>query len=228
LVVVNVTTAMVEVPMEQDGDMPEPRTSALVELVEAVLDDVRAGQPSADPDRDTPTVLVEALALLRELRERMAAWEPELITAARAAGVSWVQLAPALGVTSRQAAERRYLRLRPTHTGEATGEARVQATRGQRAGDRAITHWARTNAATLRRLAGQVSALPDLDAAARHQADQVHTALAGDDAATLLAPLTQVRAHLSADHPGLAAQITAMAEDAEQQRRTTLDQRHSP
>src|SRR3954454_8557222 len=102
--------------------------------------------------------LLTALAGLRLLREELAGWEPELITAARAAGASWVALAPALGVASRQAAERRYLRLQPSHTGERTGEARVDAERDRRAGDRAVAGWARENSATLRELAGQVSA----------------------------------------------------------------------
>ncbi len=57
------------------------------------------------------THMLDGLALLRQIRTELAAWEPELITAARRAGASWTQLAPALGVASRQAAERRYLRL---------------------------------------------------------------------------------------------------------------------
>ncbi|WP_130445308.1 hypothetical protein [Kribbella rubisoli] len=47
------------------------------------------------------------------MREWLAAWEPLLIGAAREQGVSWAELAPALGVASRQAAERRHLRLNP-------------------------------------------------------------------------------------------------------------------
>src|SRR3954451_15992176 len=75
-----------------------------------------------------------ALTLLRHLREELAEWEPRLIAAARSHGASWIQLAPALGVASRQAAERRYLRLRPDDTGEATtGEQRVRAERDRRA-----------------------------------------------------------------------------------------------
>jgi hypothetical protein len=203
-------------------------TASVLDLLLAVLGDVRATPTSTDPDAEQTTVLLEALTLLRELREQIAEWEPELITAARAAGASWVQLAPALGVTSRQAAERRYLRLRPTDTGETTGEARVHAARGQRAGDRAVTDWARANAATLRQLAGQVSALPDLPPDAQDQADQVGAALAGDDAAALLAPLARLPALLGAEYPTLAARITAVTSGAEQERQTTLDQRHTP
>jgi hypothetical protein len=204
----------------------------VLDVLLAVLGDLRAGHPqsptSSEPDAATAAVLLEALALLRGLREHIAGWEPELITAARAAGASWAQLAPALGVTSRQAAERRYLRLRPTDTGETTGEARVQAARGQRAGDRAVTDWARANAATLRQLAGQVSALPNLTRHARDQADQIRAALAGDDAATLLTPIGDLPALLGAEHSTLADQITAVTSDAEHHRQTTLNQRHTP
>jgi hypothetical protein len=202
--------------------MTVPDETAVVETLRAVLAQVRsdAGQVGTD-------VLLEALSLLRGLREEIAAWEPELIAAARAAGTSWALLAPTLGVTSRQAAERRYLRLRPTDGGETTGEARVQVTRDERAGDRAVSQWARGNAATLRELAGQVSALADLDTAGRHQADQVHTALGGDDPATLLVPLTEAKAHVALDHPRLADRITTVTADAERQRRNAVRRRQA-
>ena len=48
------------------------------------------------------------------VQDRPAAWEPMLIGAARDRGVSWAAIAPVLGVASRQAAERRHLRLNPT------------------------------------------------------------------------------------------------------------------
>jgi hypothetical protein len=189
--------------------------TALAEVVEGV----RAGEPTA------PEVLLRALTSLRHLRDELAVWEPELITAARSEGVSWAVLAPALGVTSRQAAERRYLRLQPTSSGETTGEARVQATRDQRAGDRAVHRWARGNAAALRQLAGQVSATSGLDADAQQHVGEVHDALAADDAAGLLGPLTAVRPHLTADHPSLAEQITDLLRDAEHHRTAAVAQR---
>lgn len=209
--------------MDDKWDVTERMTVSAqrdVETLEAVLARVRSGAGQVGPE-----VLLEALAMLRVLREEIAAWEPELIAAARAAGASWALLAPPLGVTSRQAAERRYLRLRPTDGGETTGEARVRVTRDERAGDRAVTRWARGNAAILRELAGQVSALSDLDAAGRHHARQVHVALAGDDPATLLAPLTDARAHVAVDHPRLADQITTVTTDAERQRRAAVSRR---
>ncbi|MGW5746727.1 HSP18 transcriptional regulator, partial [Amycolatopsis sp. NPDC003861] len=81
-----------------DGTDP---TGAL-RRIEEVVAAARAGVGDQDE-------VLAALSGLRLLREHLASWEPELITAARAAGASWVALAPALGVASRQAAERRYL-----------------------------------------------------------------------------------------------------------------------
>ena len=194
-----------------------------VRLIQAVLagigDDTRTAQ-SAEPAE-----VLTALAMLRRLREDLADWEPRLITAAREHGVSWASLAAALGVTSRQAAERRYLRLRPSLSGESTGEQRVQAERTRRAGDRAVAQWARRNSAVLRQLAGQVSALQDLTASARHQTGRVQRALADNDPAALLAPLAAIHIHIRTSHIGLAEQINEVAEHVEQLRRDTRDRR---
>ena len=186
-----------------------------------MLTDNRAGSAN-------PADLVAALTVLRQLREELADWEPALITAAREQKVSWAALAPALGVTSRQAAERRYLRLRPSDTGERTGEQRVQAQRDKRAGDRAVAAWARDNAAVLRQLAGQVSALPDLADRAQHHADLVGQALADNDPSSLLSPLADTHAHLTANHAGLAAQIQSITDQATQVRHTTYATRSGP
>ncbi|WP_030217484.1 hypothetical protein [Streptomyces bikiniensis] len=148
-----------------------------------------------------------ALLLLRELREQLAGWEPGLIEAARDAGASWAELAHPLGVTSRQAAERRYLRVRPGRPGT-TGEQRVQATRDRRAADRSVTTWARGNAADLRRLAGQITALDTLPAALRHD---LGAALADDDPALLLEPLARTHRHLTPLHPDLAERVGTLA-----------------
>ena len=173
----------------------------------------------------SPADLVAALTVLRQLREELAHWEPELIAAARAQKVSWAALAPALGVTSRQAAERRYLRLRPSDTGERTGEQRVRAQRDKRAGDRAVAAWARNNAAILRQLAGQISALQDLPNHARHHADLVGQALADNDPTSLLSPLADTHTHLKATHAGLAAQIQSITDQTTQIRHTTTGTR---
>ncbi|MFG2138641.1 type III effector protein [Streptomyces sp. NPDC048650] len=157
------------------------------------------GQASADQ-------ALAALLLLRELRDNLAGWEPGLIEAARAAGSSWTELAHPLGVASRQAAERRYLRVRPGNPGT-TGEQRVQATRNRRAADRSINTWARSHAAELRQLAGQITALTDLPTGARTPLARLADALADDDAAHLIAPLTDTHPHLKADHPDFAARV---------------------
>src|SRR6266542_2610853 len=83
--------------------------------------------------------LLDALLLLRWAQTELATLEPELITAARAAGVVWQDLAPVLGVASRQAAERRYLRLVPATAGAqgSTRDGRVRAELDRRAGHRA-------------------------------------------------------------------------------------------
>ncbi|MDV3296328.1 MAG: hypothetical protein LOY01_11030, partial [Brachybacterium paraconglomeratum] len=105
---------------------------------------------------------LDALVALRALRGLLASWEPALIEEARAGGASWASLAPALGVGTRQAAERRYLRLRPREDDSLTREERVRAARDQRAGDRAVAAWARDNASELRQVAGRASAAPGL------------------------------------------------------------------
>ncbi len=151
--------------------------------------------------------VLAALMLLRRLRDELSGWEPQLIEAARALGTSWADLAPALGVASRQAAEKRYLRVRRTDEA-GTGDERVQAERDRRAGDKAVTVWARENAAVLRMLAAQVG---PHDAA-------VQQALGAEDAASLLGPLTEAGPGLQARHPGLANQIAAIGQQTDQLR----------
>ncbi|MFH9424589.1 type III effector protein [Streptomyces sp. NPDC017529] len=162
------------------------------------------------PDAPGPEQALASLSLLRQVREQLAGWETGLIETARDAGASWADLARPLGVASRQAAERRYLRGRPGPAGT-TGEQRVQATRQARAADRTTAAWARRNAADLRRLAGQITALTDLPPTARRPLSELHAALAHDDPADLIAPLAATRPHLAAAHPGLAARLDTLA-----------------
>jgi hypothetical protein len=196
-----------------EGTDPAGALRRLQEVVAAA----RAG--SADQDQ-----LLTALSGLRLLREEIAGWEPELITAARAAGASWVALAPALGVASRQAAERRYLRLQPSHTGEKTGEARVDAERDRRAGDRAVADWARRNSAILRQLAGRVSTLDGLGPAAQESADRIGAALGDDDPARLLPPLAAAQPHLTG---ALAEQLGEISAHTDRLRRDAAGNRRS-
>ncbi|WP_369251933.1 type III effector protein [Streptomyces sp. R41] len=178
------------------------------------------------PDQNSSEQALAALLLLREAREQLAEWEPGLIEEARAAGASWADLAHPLGVSSRQAAERRYLRVRPGHAGS-TGEQRVQATRDRRAAARTVTAWARANAATLRQLAGQITALTDLPAAARIPLAALTAALADNDPAALVTPLTDTHPYLASGHPDLAARVDDLTRHTDRLRRHSGIQRRN-
>ena len=212
-----------------DAETPQAADAAAsLERIGAAVRDARTG-PAAGAAATSSAQFLVALALLRELRGQIAAWEPDLIDAARSHGASWAQLAPALGVASRQAAERRYLRLRPTaESAASTGDQRVAAERDKRAADRAVNHWARDNAAGLRQLAGQISALTDLPAAADTPLQALRAALGENDAADLLAPLADTLRHLSPDHPALAARVRGMARDTASVRLDTRKRRRGP
>ncbi|MEU5506752.1 type III effector protein [Streptomyces fungicidicus] len=169
---------------------------------------VGPGDRGADPEQ-----ALASLLLLRQVREQLAGWETGLIETARRAGASWAELAHPLGVASRQAAERRYLRGRPGPAGS-TGEQRVQATRERRAADRSLAVWARRNAADLRRVAAHITTLTDLPTGARLLVGQLDEALAQDDPAALLRPLKAARPHLTKAHPDLAARLDALTDSA--------------
>ncbi|PWK64420.1 hypothetical protein BCL76_11564 [Streptomyces sp. CG 926] len=177
------------------------------------------------PADSDPHPALAALLMLREVREQLAGWESGLIETARGQGASWADLAGPLGVASRQAAERRYLRLRPGAAGS-TGEERVQATRDARAADRTVTTWARDNAADLRRLAGQVTSLTGLPAGAEGAVGALNQALGGDDAAGLIGPLAGTRPHLGAGDAELADRIDAMTRHTDRLRQDSNDQRN--
>ncbi|MEU3661386.1 type III effector protein [Streptomyces sp. NPDC032940] len=199
----------------------ETALAAIEEAVHSAQSPRSAEQPAAEVGSDQA---LAALLLLRELRTQLAGWETGLIETARAAGASWADLAEPLGVASRQAAERRYLRLRPGAPGT-TGEQRVQATRDRRAADRAVSAWARGNAADLRQLAGQIAALTGLPAEAR---TPLVRALGHDDAAGLIGPLTGARDHLTADHSELVARIDTLTRRTDRLRESGNGERRSP
>jgi hypothetical protein len=194
-------------------------------VLAATADKIRQSAPG--DSAVSPAELLDALVLLRRAKNELADIEPALIAAARAAGVSWQALAPALGVASRQAAERRYLRntADPTDEPGATRDARVQAERDRRAGDRAVTRWANDNTADLRRLAGQITALTDLDAAAGEALARLHAALGDPDASALPALLAATQAHLH-QHQGLTDQIDTVIAHTGQIREHPSRRRH--
>ncbi|WP_055554613.1 hypothetical protein [Streptomyces sp. NBRC 110028] len=218
-------------PEESRGPDPAPISfPATAAALEAINDAVRSATTppgrAPEPDRTSSEQALGALLLLRELRDQLAGWEPWLIETAREAGASWAELAHPLGVASRQAAERRYLRVRPGAPG-ATGEQRVQATRDRRAADRTVTSWARGNAADLRRLAGQVTALTDLPAEAHGHIARLADALAHDDPARLVAPLAETHQHLTARHADLADLVDTMTRHTDRLRQGSGDQRRT-
>jgi hypothetical protein len=194
-----------------------------------VLEVARQAGASSGSARVEPAEVLAALESVHALRDLLTRLEPLLIATARKQGVSWAALADVLGVASRQAAERRYLRLQPTEAGHAlaTADQRVQAVRDRRAADRAVIIWARENSASLRRLAGHVSSLDDLTGAAQRSVALVHRALAHDDTYRLLEPLAAVALHLRPTHPVLAEQISQLVATAAQLRRQTHDDRRS-
>jgi hypothetical protein len=204
-----------------DSDQEHPPPIDATQALESVTAIVHATDPRDSGPPPSAHQVTAALTLLRELRTELATWEPQLIAAARDLGVSWADLAPALGVTSRQAAERRYLRLRPSPSTGTTGDQRVQAERDKRAGERAVTHWARLNSAHLRQLAGQISTLDNLSTSAQNQVTLVREALAHDDASRLLRPLADASPHLQPTHPALTTLINTVTEHTDQLRRDT-------
>ena len=189
------------------------------------LEDAVAAVSAAIRGGTTEQVLA-ALARLRWAQDELESAEHRLITAARAAGVSWQALAPALGVASRQAAERRYLRLTPAQDAgdDRTQDDRVRAERDRRAAHRAVTRWANDHTADLRRLAGRITALTDLGDAAAPDLGRLNDALAGTDAGALPGLLADTHRHLGG-HPELADQIDTVVSHTDRVRRRTQQRR---
>ncbi|MGC0318524.1 hypothetical protein [Kitasatospora acidiphila] len=206
-----------DAPTTGGGPPTGPASFLAAAAALAAIDDaVRTAQntrPATRPNTGTPNEGPEpalaALVLLRELRTELAGWEAGLVETARDGGATWADLAHPMGVASRQAAENRYLRLRPAGSRPeeaATGAERVKAVRDRRAAERAVAAWARDNAADLRVLAAQITAAPDLTPRARPALTALTTALGAPDPADLLAPLADMRPHVAA-HPDLAARL---------------------
>jgi hypothetical protein len=184
--------------------------SAIDDAVRTAQDPARRHDSAPGPG---PQQAMAALLLLRELRTQLAGWEAGIVETARAAGATWADLAPSMGVASRQAAENRYLRLRPSAPGTTeTNAERVKAVRDRRAADRTVTHWARTHAADLRVLAARITALTDLPPEAAPALTALHTALGATDAAGLIPPLARIRPHLGSGHTDLATRLDTLTD----------------
>ncbi|HEY8980635.1 MAG TPA: type III effector protein, partial [Streptomyces sp.] len=100
---------------ETHGPVPFLAAAAALDAIDAALRAARHQPP--DAPAPGPEQALASLLLLRRVREQLAGWETGLIETARDAGASWADLAHPLGVASRQAAERRYLRGRPGPAG---------------------------------------------------------------------------------------------------------------
>lgn len=88
-----------------------------------------------------------------------------------------------------------------------------------------MTAWARDNAADLRRLAGQITALTDLPEEAASAVGDLNRALADHDAARLIQPLADARPHLRPQDADLAERIAALTRHTDRIRQNTHDQR---
>ena len=156
--------------------------------------------------------------------------EPALIAAARAAGVV---LAGARSGAGRGQPAGRRTPLPAAAAGPrrrspaAPATARVRAERDRRAGHRAVAQWANDNTADLRRLAGQITALTDLDDAAARPRPAARRASADADATALPALLAGTHRHLGG-HPDLADQIDGVTAHTDEVRRQTQSRRDDP
>ncbi|MFE2107132.1 hypothetical protein ACFXAF_14830 [Kitasatospora sp. NPDC059463] len=214
---------MSEKPRNGAPDAPRPAGPASFLAAAAALaaidDAVRsaenpASQPPVAPGgQEGPERALAAVMLLRELRAQLAGWEAGLVESAREAGATWADLARPMGVASRQAAENRYLRLKPAGgtTQPGTGAERVKAVRDRRAADRTVTAWARDNAAELRILAARISTTA-LDPVAHPAQAALTAALGATDPADLIEPLAAIRPHLDTGQSDLATRLDALTD----------------
>jgi hypothetical protein len=88
-----------------------------------------------------------------------------------------------------------------------------------------VASWAHDHAAALRQLAGAITALPDLPAAAADALGDLHTALGGSDPAQLLGPLTAAGPHLGTAHADLADRVSEVGRHTREMRENERRQR---
>lgn len=142
------------------------RTQHYAEIIAALNSD--AGQER----------VVSALAALPDLRADLDTLERSLIDAARRAGASWGDIAGALGLRSRQAAEQRSLRLHG-------GDAHVDTARSTRKRQQTIDTQAGTSIIVLRAAAADLATWLD---ATEHVSPQVRLARTTLDMAAAAPP----------------------------------------
>ncbi|MCQ9132832.1 hypothetical protein [Streptomyces hilarionis] len=135
----------------------------------------------------TESEILAALLAIRMLRDKLDHDELKLTTLARTKRITWARIAEWQELSGRQAAERRHLQLgraytRPDGTVPATQSERVEYARALRS-RRAERQWALNNAARIRRVAGQLAAVEDLQQRVdgSHEARIMHAIRHGEE-----------------------------------------------
>ncbi|QPP05263.1 hypothetical protein G4Z16_01415 [Streptomyces bathyalis] len=114
----------------------------------------------------TETDILASLLVIRELREKLEADELQFMKLAREKRITWSRIATASEMSGRQSAERRYLQLSRAYTHPDGRLPHTQSERVEQARDlrsrRAERRWALQHARTIRRIADQLAAIPNL------------------------------------------------------------------
>ncbi|MFJ8848377.1 hypothetical protein ACIRFF_36450 [Streptomyces cyaneofuscatus] len=134
----------------------------------------RRAEGHLQPEASETDVLA-ALLVLGTLRDKLLDDELMLITLARSYRVTWTRIADALGMKSRQSAERRHLQLSKSSaddTRPCTQNERVEQARERRR-RRAERDWALANAGLIRTTALALTAIPDLQERANRSREGV-------------------------------------------------------
>lgn len=106
------THALPRSPWQHPAEAPEASTLLRFALQRA----------NADIGHASREELIAALSLIDTARSDLDALETALLLTARAEGLTWAQIAPALGLRSPQAAQQRYQRVSQRPTPEAVSD----------------------------------------------------------------------------------------------------------
>ena len=166
-----------------------------------------------------------ALLMLRELRDQLAGWETGLIETARAAGASWADLAHPFGVASRQAAERRYLRGTPRNSRHHRRTARTGHPQPARRRPHRQRLGPRPTPPNCANSPARSPPSPTSRPAPGHPWPGSPTPSPTTTLPLLIAPLTDARPHLEANHPDLAARIDTITHHTNQLRQVDGEHR---
>ncbi|MFG3229367.1 hypothetical protein ACGF07_31920 [Kitasatospora sp. NPDC048194] len=129
----------------------ESYVPALRLLQDAMAELGRASRPGDEPVPDE--VLLAALTVLVEAREKLDSFEVGLVRDVRARGVSWDRVARAQNLRTRQSAETRAKRLLQSSR---TGRGDVAARRAEELRERTEKQWAVDHAGRVREVAAQL------------------------------------------------------------------------